>query len=198
MALWCSHVRPYLAAVALRELPPEAIGRWQAKRVRTGAGPVAIRHALDLLGSILEHAVQTGRIPANPARRVRKAQPPRREATRALAPATVGAMRGAFGQRDATLLSVLAYAGLRPGCGARLRWGDVRDRTLLVQRAISLGKEADTTTRQHRTVRLLAPLASDLRGRRRQAIDDSFPKPIPIAAPDATSTGRDRWLRCTR
>jgi integrase len=44
-----------------------------------------------------------------------------------------------------------------------LQWGDVRDRTLLVQRAISLGEEADTKTRQHRTVRLLAPLAADLR-----------------------------------
>lgn len=39
----------------------------------------------------------------------------------------------------------------------------MRERTLLIQRSISLGDEADTKTRQHRTVRLLAPLASDLR-----------------------------------
>jgi integrase len=38
-----------------------------------------------------------------------------------------------------------------------------RERTLLVQRAVSLGEEADTKTRQHRTVRLLEPLAADLR-----------------------------------
>jgi integrase len=44
-----------------------------------------------------------------------------------------------------------------------LRWGDIRERTLLIQRAISLGEEADTKTRQHRTVRLLSPLAADLR-----------------------------------
>lgn len=34
---------------------------------------------------------------------------------------------------------------------------------MLVQRSISLGEEADTETRRHRTLRLLAPLAADLR-----------------------------------
>jgi integrase len=41
--------------------------------------------------------------------------------------------------------------------------GDIRERTILVQRSVSLGEEADTKTRQHRTVRLLAPLGADLR-----------------------------------
>jgi integrase len=72
-------------------------------------------------------------------------------------------MRSVVSPRDATLISVLAYAGLRPGETLGLRWGDVRERTLLIQRSTSLGAEADTKTRQHRTVRLLAPLASDLR-----------------------------------
>lgn len=43
-----------------------------------------------------------------------------------------------------------------------LRWRDVRERTLLVERALSLGEEADTKTRQHRTVRLVDPLRRDL------------------------------------
>lgn len=43
-----------------------------------------------------------------------------------------------------------------------LRWDDVRASTLLVQRALSLGTEADTKTRQHRTVRLLTGLKEDL------------------------------------
>ena len=38
----------------------------------------------------------------------------------------------------------------------------MRERTLLVQRAIVLGGEDDTKTTQHRTVRLLAPLKLDL------------------------------------
>jgi integrase len=94
---------------------------------------------------------------------VKKAGLPRREEVQPLSPATVETMRAAIDGRDATLLSVLAYAGLRPGEALGLRWGDVRERTILIQRSISLGEEADTKTRQHRTVRLLAPLAADLR-----------------------------------
>ena len=72
-------------------------------------------------------------------------------------------MRAALAARDATVISILADAGLRPGEALGLRWGDVREQTLLIQRAISLGAESDTKTRQHRTVRLLVSLAADLR-----------------------------------
>jgi integrase len=133
------------------------------------AGPVAVRQALDLLGSVLEQAFVAGRISENPVRRVKKARLPRRDEVQALSPTTVEAMRTALSARDATLLSVLAYAGLRSGEALGLRWGDIRGRTMLVQRSISLGEEADTKTRQHRTVRLLAPLAADLRSWRMAA-----------------------------
>ena len=168
-SLYDYHLRPYLGSIALREITPEVIGRWQADRLASGAGPVAIRHAMDLLGSILEHAFVGGHLSANPARRVKKAGSPRREEVQPLAPGTIEAMRVALDARDATLVSILAYAGLRPGEALGLRWGDVREQTLLIRRAISLGEEADTKTRQHRTVRLLAPLAADLRAWRMAA-----------------------------
>jgi integrase len=162
-SLYDHHVRPYLASIALREISSEVIGRWQADRFAAGAGQVAVRHAMDLLGSILECAFVAGRVQEDPVRRVKKTRRPRREEVRPLAPATVESMRSALNVRDATLISVLAYAGLRPGEALGLRCGDIRERTLLIQRSISLGEEADTKTRQHRAVRLLAPLASDLR-----------------------------------
>jgi integrase len=71
-------------------------------------------------------------------------------------------MRAAAEPRDAALISVLAYAGLRPGEGLGLQWHDIRENTILVERALSLGEEADTKTTAHRTVRLLAPLRADL------------------------------------
>jgi len=168
-SLYDHHLRPFLGSVALRDIDAETVGRWQSNRLTGGAGAVAVRQAMDLLGSILEQAFVSGRITENPVRRVRKARLPRREEVQALSPATVEAMRAALGARDATLLSVLAYAGLRPGEALGLRWGDIRERTILVQRSISLGEEADTKTRQHRTVRLLAPLAADLRSWRMAA-----------------------------
>jgi integrase len=56
-------------------------------------------------------------------------------------------------QRDAMLISVLAYAGLRPQEARGLTWRHVRDNTLLVDAP---------KTRQRRTVRLLSPLRQDL------------------------------------
>jgi integrase len=161
-SLYDHHLRPFLGAMALRDIDAETIGRWQTDRLAVGAGPIAVRQAMDLLGSVLEHALVSRRISENPVRRVKKARLPRREEVQALSPATVEAMRAALGPRDAALLSVLAYAGLRPGEALGLRWGDIRGRTILVQRSVSLGEEADTKTRQHRTVRLLAALAADL------------------------------------
>ncbi len=65
--------------------------------------------------------------------------------------------------RDRTLVALLAYAGVRPSEASALRWRDVKERTLLVQRATEENGEIKTTKgRQSRSVRLLAPLASDL------------------------------------
>jgi hypothetical protein len=65
-------------------------------------------------------------------------------------------------QRDATLLAVLAYAGLRPQEALALPWHNVRDRTLLIDRAQSDEGLKTTKTGRTRSVRLLAPLAADL------------------------------------
>jgi integrase len=67
-------------------------------------------------------------------------------------------------QRDAALVSVLAYGGLRPGEALALTWRDVRDSTLLVEHATDgTGGRKGTKTDHARTVRLLDALASDLR-----------------------------------
>lgn len=132
--LYDHHVGPYLGPSTLRDIRPETIARWQADRLAAGGGAVAVRQALDLLSSILQRAFESERIAGNPARLVRKARLPRRAEVRPLAPCTVEAMRAAVDQRDATLFSVLAYAGLRPGEALALRWGDVRPNTILVER----------------------------------------------------------------
>jgi integrase len=97
---------------------------------------------------------------------VRKPLPPRARTVVVLAPDRVEEMRHALLAleriRDATLISVLAYAGLRPGEALALPWSNVRTRTLLVNGAVSLDTIADTKTRRGRTVTVLAPLAQDL------------------------------------
>ncbi len=107
---------------------------------------------------------RAGRSRRTRTRAVRKAPRPRHAEVRPLPPATIERMRAASTPRDATLISVLAYAGVRPGEALALQWRDIREQTILVERAVSLGEEKDTKTAAHRTVRLLQPLAADLRG----------------------------------
>ncbi len=157
------HILAELGPLALADITPEVIARWQADCLSSGGGPVAVRSALTLLGGILQRAVEAGHLQTNPARAVRKATLPRRAEVRPFAPVIVERMRHVATPRDATLLSVLAYSGLRPGEALALQWRDIREQTILVERALSLGEEKDTKTAAHRTVRLLAPLAADLR-----------------------------------
>jgi len=163
------HISPLLGSVPLRELTPEVIAKWQSSRLASGAGPVAVRQAVTLLGNVMQRAAEAQRIASNPVRLVRKARVPKAAEVVPLAPATVELMRAyllANGsehpQRDATFVALLAYAGLRPGEALALRWGDIRERTLLVQRAASYGEEKSTKTGANRTVRLLDPLRRDL------------------------------------
>jgi integrase len=118
------------------------IARWQAERIASGAGRVSGLHALDLLGSILQRAVESERSGRNPARIVRKVRRAPRRKVRPLAPATIEKLRAVSRRRDAVLISVLisvlAYAGLRPQEALGLCRNHVRDRTLLVERAVWL------------------------------------------------------------
>jgi integrase len=65
---------------------------------------------------------------------------------------------------DALIVSILAYSGLRSGELRALRWGDVGDTTIHVQRAADDAGDVKATKTGHaRNVKLLAPLAADLR-----------------------------------
>jgi integrase len=165
-SIWDAYVLPRLGSVPLRELTPDVVNRFRLELEADGVGPASIRKALVLLQGVLQRACEWGRLASNPAAIVRKPVPPRRRSIVPLAPERVEAIRFvllACGRiRDATLVSVLGYAGLRPGEALALRWVHVRDRTLLVEGAVSLGAIEGTKTGRTRTVRVLGPLAQDL------------------------------------
>ena len=147
------HISPRLGGVRLREIDAEAIASFQGDMIRSHVGPHAIRKAMTLLGGILQRAAESERIDFNPQRVVRKARLPRGAEVRPLPPAEVERLRAALSLRDGTIVSVLAYAGLRPGELRAMRWRHVGERTLLV--------DAEKTGAR-RSVRLLAPLREDL------------------------------------
>jgi integrase len=117
---------------------------------------------------------------------VRKPRQGRQRAIEPLTPEDIERLRTVLlddgDHRSATLVSVLAYAGLRPGEALGLEWRHVRERTLLIEQAVSDGHlKRQKTNRTYRTIDLLAPLADDLAewklASRRVSSPFVFPRP---------------------
>src|SRR3954462_769168 len=166
-SFWNSHALPRLGHLQLRELTPQTIARFRADLEAAGVGIEAIRKTMTMLQGVLQRAVEWGRVPTNAVKITRKPPKPHRPAVQAIPPTLIEVMRARLLEqdklRDATLLALLAYAGLRPQEALALEWRHVRERTLLVERALSDGQlKALKNRRQPRTVELLAPLREDL------------------------------------
>src|SRR4051794_38607972 len=165
--LWNGHALARLGHLQLRQLTPQTIARFRAELEGAGVGNEAIRKTMTMLQRVLRHAVEWGRVSSNAVKITRKPPKRYRPAVQAIPPSVIEVMRArllADGRlRDATLLVVLAYAGLRPQEALALEWRHVRERTLLVERAVSDGQlKVLKNRRQPRTVALLAPLREDL------------------------------------
>lgn len=148
------HIGPRLGQLPLREIDAETIATFQGDLIRDGVKPYAIRKAMILIGAILQRAAEGRRIPYNPQRVVRKARLPASAEVRPLAPVTVERLRAELDLRSATLVSVMAYGGLRPGETRTMDWSDARERSLVVNAE---------KTGQRRSVRPLDALAENSR-----------------------------------
>ncbi len=163
---------PRLGEYELRRITPAVVAEFADDLRRDGVGDPTVRKVLSLVQGVLGRAVVLGRIRANPVVPVRKPVQGRRRVIRPLPPATVEQLRRRMPtDQDATLVSVLAYAGLRPGEALALTWADIGERTILVERSVALGEVKKTKTRTTRSVRLLAPLSNDLK----RATDGTWP-----------------------
>jgi integrase len=153
LEVWGTHLLPRVGEYELRALSPMVIEDLRAQMSRQGVGIPTQRKALILLQGILRRAVVRGLIPSNPVQVVDKPRMPPARRPEPLEPATIERIRAQLKPRDATLVSLLAYAGLRPGEAIAVRWQDIEDRTLYVHAS---------KTERARTVDLLAPLVQDL------------------------------------
>lgn len=117
------HIIPRLGEVKLRSLTAELVGELRAEMAAAGVGDAAARKTLVVLQSMLERAVEWRRIDSNPAKAIRKPSQARTRVVRPLPPQTIEAMRAHLINEgralEATLVAVLAYAGLRSRRGAR-------------------------------------------------------------------------------
>jgi integrase len=151
--VWAKHAHPRLAARRLRDLTPQVLDDFRIQLVRKQVGDPTIIKTLTMLQAVFSAAVVRGAMPANPLVEIRKPRQRRTRDPRAFAPTEIEALRALLRPRDATLVSVLAYAGPRPAEALSLEWRHVGRRVV---------RFYAPKTRSERTVPLLGPLAQDL------------------------------------
>jgi integrase len=158
---------PRWGSTQLRDLDAAQIERWVAQLAKQGTGNSTILNTLAVMSGMLKRAERDGEIDRNPIPLVAKPpSAPQREPV-LITPLQVERIRAWLlahrpadvALRDATLVSLLAYAGPRPESEAIvLPWGDVGDLSIRF-----VATKHGRGTRKPRDTKLLAPLAQDLR-----------------------------------
>jgi integrase len=164
---WNVHALPRLGHLQLRQVTPPVVAQFRRRLEEDDVGSETIRRTMAMLQSMFARAVEWQLVPANPVAPVRKPKAQRKRAIAQMPPSIVERLRArllaAGRHRDATIVSVLAYAGVRPQEALALRWRHVRENTLLVEDAIADGEtKGQKTRRPPRSVDLLGPLRQDL------------------------------------
>jgi integrase len=164
-SLWNVHLLPRLGRQQLRQLTPVVLDQLQLDLEQAGVGAAARRKSMALLQRMLASAVQWGYLSANPARSVTKPSAPRRRAIVPLSPADVERLRAALDPASELLVSLLAYAGMRPEEALALEWRHIGKSTILVEQKLVEGDVVvgQKTRRPPRAIDLLSPLREDLR-----------------------------------
>jgi len=174
LEVWGTHLLPRVGDYELRAFTPMLVEELRDQMVASGVPAPTVRKALMILQGILRRAVVRGLISSNAAQAVPKPKQLATRVPRPLAPAVIERIRAHMVQawtspargagrsnedlrlwrhRNATMVSLLAYGGLRPSEDRGATWGDLHGRTLHV---------VASKTGRARDVDLLAPLAQDL------------------------------------
>jgi integrase len=165
--VWRRAVEQRLGDRPLHEITPREISMWRVEMQKAGKGPEAIRMSMMLVQAMFTLALEWGEASSNPVALVRKPRQGRQRAIDVMDPKLVERIRcWMLAQGDffsATLVSVLAYSGMRPGEALALERRHIRNDTILVEQAVARGRiKLQKTGRIYRTVDLLPPLREDL------------------------------------
>lgn len=172
-ALLCNKwIDPMLGSVPVADLTKRRIKAYRADMAAAGATNNTINSATSVLSAALTAAEEDEVIDVNPCRNMRR-MPHHRKLIKPLTPLEVEAIRYAMPTpRDKIIVSLIAYAGLRPGEVCGLVWGNIRSGMIIVDQSAQFGRIVPTKTRKPRTITILPSLASDLNDYVRGADDE--------------------------
>lgn len=157
-------IAPYLGNLRMGDLRQRTIRDYRAAILEDGCSPAHANGIMRILSSCLSAAAAEDLLPANPVLGIR-ALPAHREKARALTPLQIETIRAAMQPgRDRRIVSIMAYAGLRPAEVVGLEWRHVTDSVLHVEQSVQFGQVVSTKTRRSRTVPMSDLLAEELAG----------------------------------
>jgi integrase len=165
--VWRRAVEQRLGDRPLHEITPREISMRRVEMQKAGKGPEAIRMSMMLVQAMFTLALEWGEASSNPVALVRKPRQGRQRAIDVMDPKLVERIRRWMLLRgdlfSATLVSVLAYSGMRPGEALALERRHIRNDTILIEQAVARSRiKLQKTGRIYRTVDLLPPLRDDL------------------------------------
>ena len=175
-AAWDAHVRGRFDHHRLNELvtEPQLFAEFMAGMRERGVGNAAQRKTLVVISSVLSEAVRWNKLATNPLWGLRKPPGTRQRYPHPFPPVVIERIRRRMlrrstkrpdehrGAADSCFVGLMSYAGLRPAEALALRWSDIGERTITVDKAVRDGSEGPTKTGAMRTVPLVAPLRTDL------------------------------------
>lgn len=166
------HIIPRVGSRRVRDISPNVVRDLRAKLERAGVGRDSVRKSLVVLQAMFRYAEGSDEwgVMRNPVKAVEKPSGKRARAVVCLAPRQVEAIRTELLSRGkpwaATLISVIAYSGLRaPEEVLALQWRHVGRQTILVEQHNEDGEIVagqKVRSRPPRAVDLVAPLRQDL------------------------------------
>lgn len=213
--VWNRHLAPRLGHIQLRHIAPPVVQKFREEMEADGVGAPTIRRSMAILQGIFKYAVTAGEVKINPVREVGKPPVTRQLAIVAISPDQVELLRAVFlngyvftnakghevrrgpDPLSATLVSLMAYEGLRPEEALALEDRHIRQRTLLLEQKNVDGKIVigqKTGRRRNRTNRspdLFDPVRRDLREHElslRRSPRTTLLFPEPTAKPGVSST----------
>jgi integrase len=162
---WLKWIRPNLGDWQLQAITPKVITRQLLEPMRrAGAGDPTILYALAVLQSVMTFAIADERLVENPVKAVRKPAKAVERDVPPIAPATVERMRVLLhargkrkgvrdnGARDALIVALIAYQGLRPEEILALKVDDVGEMLRIRRKNVDGKLLAYTKTRRKRSV----------------------------------------------
>jgi len=160
-------VSPQLGHKPIGMLDKPALRTWRHEVAEASSANNA-NAAMRVLSAAMGAAVDDEIIAVNPCHGIRSL-PTRRQRPQAHTPETIEHIRDFMpSDRDALIVSLMAYCGLRPAEACGLQWHHVGSGLLLVEQSVQMGEVVSTKTGASRTVDVVEPVALELEAMRQE------------------------------